>query len=53
LMGAVWAGKMEPVEELLALGAKPGLHDKRGKSAIEQAAEGGHEAILARLKRGK
>jgi hypothetical protein len=40
------------VADLLAAGADPALETDDGRTAAEFAAEGGHEALAARLRRG-
>jgi len=53
LMKAAWFGNTQAAEELLRLGADPGLQDNHGKTAAMIAVERGHDELARLLKNAK
>lgn len=49
LLMAAWQGQPETVRLLLAAGADPAHQDRSGKTALDWAREGKHEAVIAVL----
>jgi ankyrin repeat protein len=50
-MWAAGSGKTDTVKALLAAGAKPGLKDNRGKTALDIAREARHAEVVALLEK--
>ncbi len=49
LMWAAGNGKTDTVKALLDAGAKPGMKDNRGKTALDMARDGRHAEVVALL----